>query len=214
MDLNLEAAFDEPVDLSHQFDLPTGRLDRPELVSLSPVAFHGRLERQGAGFLLGGHVAFEGVVSCARCLTPVSFRRAADVSWILAPAHEKPREPRIASKAARDEKPAKAPKVEKRAEKKAERNSERADKGEDRDDGLELTSGDLDVLYYDELVLPLDPLVEEQVQLELPMKALCRDDCRGLCPTCGADRNLAPCGCRPPTDERWKSLRTLFDNGN
>jgi uncharacterized protein len=211
MDLNLEAAFDEPIDLSHQFELPTGRLDRPELVSLSPVAFRGRLERQGAGFLLGGHVAFDGVVSCARCLAPVSFRRAADVSWILAPAHEKPR---TTPKAAREEKAEKAAKPEKKVEKKAEKKAERVDKSEDKDDGLELTTGDLDVLYYDELVLPLDPLVEEQVQLELPMKALCRDDCRGLCPTCGADRNLAPCGCRPPTDERWKSLRTLFDSGN
>src|ERR1035438_3556006 len=37
MDLNLEAAFDQPVDLSHQFDFPARSLERPELVSLSPV---------------------------------------------------------------------------------------------------------------------------------------------------------------------------------
>ena len=194
MDLNLEAAFDQPVDLSHQFDFPAGSLARPELVSLSPVTFTGRLERQGPGFVLNGRVVFDGVTSCARCLVPVSFRRSSEPVWVLAPTHEKPREGKPVSRADR---------------------TERGAKGEgDAEDGLELAPEDLDVLYYDDLVVPLDPLVEEQVQLELPLKALCREDCRGLCPTCGADRNLAPCVCKPPTDERWKSLRTLLEPGN
>jgi len=194
MDLNLEAAFDEPVDLSHQFDFPAASLARPEVVSLSPVSFTGRLERLGSGFVLNGRVAFDGVTACARCLAHVPFRRASEALWVFAPAHEKPREDRPAAK------------------------TDRAERGEkdrtDPDDGLELTPEDLDVLYYDDLVVSFDPLVEEQVQLELPLKALCRDDCRGLCPICGADRNLAPCACKPPSDERWKSLRTLLDNGN
>jgi uncharacterized protein len=194
MDLNLEAAFDQPVDLSHQFDFPAGSLARPELVSLSPVTFTGRLERQGPGFLLNGRVVFDGVTSCARCLASVSFRRASDAFWVFAPAHEKAREGKSAPKADRTEKRA---------------------KGEgDAEDGLELAPEDLDVLYYDDLVVPFDPLVEEQVQLEVPLKALCREDCRGLCPMCGADRNLAPCACQPPSDERWKSLRTLLEPEN
>jgi len=194
MDLNLEAAFDEPVDLSHQFDFPAGSLARPELVSLSPVTFAGRLERQGTGFVLNGRVDFDGVTACARCLSHVSFRRASEALWVFAPAHEKAREAKPATK--------------------TERTEARAKREEDQDDGLELSPADLDVLYYDELVVPLEPLVEEQVQLELPLKALCRDDCRGLCPMCGADRNLAPCVCKPPSDERWKSLRTLLEPGN
>jgi uncharacterized protein len=186
MDLNLEAAFDEPVDLSHQFDFPAGSLARPELVSLSSVSFTGRLERHETGFVLNGRVVFDGVTACARCLAPVAFRRASETSWVFAPAHEKPRE---------------------------DKNAAKTDKG-DPDDGLELSPEDLDVLYYDDLVVSFDPLVEEQVQLEVPLKALCREDCRGLCPMCGADRNLAPCACQPPSDERWKSLRTLLDPGN
>jgi uncharacterized protein len=192
MDLNLEAAFDQPVDLSHQFDFPARSLERPELVSLSPVTFTGRLERQGQGFILNGRVVFDGVTACARCLAPVSFRRASEALWVLAPAHEKPREG----------KPAKADLTERRAREE-----------EDPEDGLELAQEDLDVLYYDDLVVLFDPLVEEQVQLEIPLKALCREDCRGLCPMCGADRNLSPCVCKPPGDERWKSLRTLLEPG-
>ena len=194
MDLNLEAAFDQPVDLSHQFDFPVDRLARLELVSLSPVTFTGRLERQGPGFVLNGRVVFDGITSCARCLSPVSFRRASEAFWVFAPAHEKPREGKPAAKGDRTDKRA---------------------KGEgDAEEGLELSPADLDVLYYDDLVVPFDPLVEEQVQLELPLKALCREDCRGLCPMCGADRNLSSCVCKPPGDQRWKSLRTLLEPGD
>ncbi|MGA7991276.1 MAG: DUF177 domain-containing protein [Thermoanaerobaculia bacterium] len=188
MDLNLEAAFDEPVDLSHEFEIPSGRLERPELLSLSPVSFTGRLERAEPGFLLTGRVAFSGVVACARCLAAVPFVRQEDVSWTFVPSHEKPTESPKAAKPARG----------------AERNGD--------DDGEELQAEDLDVVYYDDFVVPFDHFIEEQLQLELPMKALCRDDCRGLCPQCGADRNAAPCTCAPPPDERWRSLKTLLEH--
>jgi uncharacterized protein len=45
------------------------------------------------------------------------------------------------------------------------------------------------------------------VLLEVPIKNLCRADCRGLCPVCGADRNAVACGCEPPRgDPRWGAL--------
>ncbi len=195
MDLNLEAAFDEPIDLSHEFEIPSGRLERPELLSLSPVSFAGRLEHAEPGFLLSGRLVFSGVVACARCLAPVSFERREDVSWTFRPAHEKPAEiPR-----------AKSP------DGKAAKGGRSSEKDGD-DDGDELLAADLDVVYYDDLVVPFDPLVEEQLQLELPMKALCREDCRGLCAQCGADRNAAPCDCAPPPDERWRSLKTILEH--
>ena len=126
------------------------------------------------------------------------FARKEEASWTFMPAHVKPVEkPRAARPA--DGKPAKAAKAGKGAE-----------KNED-DDGDELSAEDLDVLYYEDFVVPFDPLVEEQLQLELPMKALCRDDCKGLCPQCGSDRNAAPCDCAPPSDERWKSLKTILE---
>jgi uncharacterized protein len=186
MDLNLETAFDEPVDLSHEFEIPSGRLERPEVLSLSPVSFTGRLERADLGFLLTGRLAFTGVVACARCLAPVPFVRKEEVSWTFMPAHEKPVEKPKAAKAGKGA----------------------GNDGEE--DGDELSAEDLDVLFYEDFVVPFDPLIEEQLQLELPMKALCRDDCRGLCPQCGSDRNAAPCACTPPPDERWKTLKTIL----
>ena len=42
----------------------------------------------------------------------------------------------------------------------------------------------------------LDVIASEQIYLNLPLKPLCREDCQGLCPTCGANRNRLKCGCR------------------
>lgn len=42
----------------------------------------------------------------------------------------------------------------------------------------------------------------------VPPRILCREDCAGLCPGCGADLNAGPCGCaQPPADSRWEALR-------
>jgi uncharacterized protein len=57
--------------------------------------------------------------------------------------------------------------------------------------------------------IDLGPLVRDAIVLELPMAPLCREDCAGLCPQCGADRNEAPCGCVAPTDPRWANLDVL-----
>lgn len=52
--------------------------------------------------------------------------------------------------------------------------------------------------------------VREELILAAPHFALCRDDCRGLCPRCGADLNEGPCGCRPSApDPRWEALVAL-----
>ena len=59
----------------------------------------------------------------------------------------------------------------------------------------------------------LEPLVREAVLLELPLAPLCQDDCRGLCPQCGADLNEGGCDCPAvETDPRWAALDELrFD---
>ena len=54
---------------------------------------------------------------------------------------------------------------------------------------------DLDLIELDGPCLNLDELMREQILLSLPEKRLCRPDCAGLCPECGANRNEAPCAC-------------------
>lgn len=55
--------------------------------------------------------------------------------------------------------------------------------------------------------LDLRPAIREQWLLAAPAFLQCREDCKGLCPTCGADLNLGACDCAPATDGRWDALR-------
>lgn len=53
--------------------------------------------------------------------------------------------------------------------------------------------------------------VREALLLELPLKPLCREDCRGICPVCGGNRNEHLCDCKvTTTDSRWDGLRDLL----
>ena len=60
---------------------------------------------------------------------------------------------------------------------------------------LEETVGE-DEVALDGTVLEIDPLVYGEVSVNLPIRFLCRDDCRGLCPTCGANWNISQCHCQ------------------
>jgi len=63
-------------------------------------------------------------------------------------------------------------------------------------------------------VLDAHEFVRQQVVAGMPMSFLCRPDCRGICPQCGADLNLAQCECAvAPGDERWAKLGELLKGG-
>ena len=55
--------------------------------------------------------------------------------------------------------------------------------------------------------LDLRPAVRESWLLAVPAFAECREDCKGLCPSCGADLNEGECACEPARDSRWDALR-------
>jgi uncharacterized protein len=59
--------------------------------------------------------------------------------------------------------------------------------------------------------LDLTPQARETLIVEEPIRAVCRPECKGLCPQCGANLNLAACGCRALPDARWDALKKLAD---
>ena len=62
-----------------------------------------------------------------------------------------------------------------------------------------------------EPVVDLNNLIKEALLLSLPMKPLCSDSCKGLCPSCGANLNEESCDCDvEETDERWEGLKDLL----
>lgn len=71
----------------------------------------------------------------------------------------------------------------------------------------ELLREDLDASVYEGEHLDVDDLVREQLLLALPTRLRCGEECRGLCPTCGADLNTETCACaEKEVDPRWAAL--------
>jgi uncharacterized protein len=77
---------------------------------------------------------------------------------------------------------------------------------------VELTEEDLDLTVFDGEVIDIDGLLTEEILLSIPDHVLCRDDCKGICPGCGADRNSVNCGCETAeVGPRWAGLKELVD---
>jgi uncharacterized protein len=74
----------------------------------------------------------------------------------------------------------------------------------------ELQEEDLNLAVFDGEAIEMDDLVREEILLAVPGHILCREDCRGLCPVCGIDRNQGSCQCEPGgTESRWQGLENL-----
>jgi len=75
----------------------------------------------------------------------------------------------------------------------------------------EVGDEDLETSYYENDALDLNGLMREQFYLALPMKPLCQDNCRGLCPQCGTNLNTGNCSCAPVwEDPRLAALKNLL----
>ena len=73
-----------------------------------------------------------------------------------------------------------------------------------------VAEADTEIGYYAGEGLQLQDVLREQVLLAVPLKAVCREDCKGLCPHCGRNLNLESCQCGPAhPDARWQALKDL-----
>jgi uncharacterized protein len=73
-----------------------------------------------------------------------------------------------------------------------------------------ISAGETEIGYYQKDSLLLEDVLREQVLLSLPVRTLCKPDCKGLCPRCGQNRNSQPCSCdEGSTDPRWEALAEL-----
>jgi uncharacterized protein len=81
-------------------------------------------------------------------------------------------------------------------------------KGEDH---YEVKNEELDTDFYAGEEMELNSLLQEQIDLNIPMKPLCSDFCKGICPVCGTDLNTDNCTCQDrKTDPRFEGLKKLF----
>lgn len=154
-----------------------GRGDEFEL--LGPVSLDGRIERlSGEGFRLRGRLGGSARLDCVRCLDPVEIPLAEALDLVYLPG--------APAASGRDSgggrEPGGAP----------------ANGGPAAPAGGEtaLDAEDLNVSFYAGDRLELAETLREQVHLALPVKPLCSPSCRGLCASCGANRNSeAECRC-------------------
>ena len=74
----------------------------------------------------------------------------------------------------------------------------------------EVDEAGIEVGYYEGGGLPLNDVLREVVLLALPMQLVCKEACKGICPSCGGNRNLENCDCQAqPLDDRWSKLKNF-----
>ena len=74
----------------------------------------------------------------------------------------------------------------------------------------EIDRSAIEVGFYEGSGLRLNDVLREVVLLALPMQVVCSEDCKGICPACGTNRNQGNCGCRSELpDNRWSKLKML-----
>ena len=84
---------------------------------------------------------------------------------------------------------------------------------QEEEDEVELSDRDVVVAYYSGDRLDLGDVIREQLYLTVPLARVCREDCRGLCPHCGVNRNQQQCAClnEEPSLSPFASLRRKLD---
>jgi uncharacterized protein len=138
------------------------------------------LQRVGEGVLVDGHFSAEIVVPCGRCDVDVRLVLPTSFTLNLLP---QARPPGLG--------------VE-----------EEDDENAERSGSFRLEEAELEV--FDGKQIDLDPILREQLLLALPMNAVCREECKGLCGMCGQNLNERACGCDPhPPDPRFAVLKHI-----
>ena len=80
-----------------------------------------------------------------------------------------------------------------------------------REEEVEIDEGEAELGFYEGGGIKLEDILREQVLLIMPMQRVCGENCKGICPACGKNRNESPCDCRPDAGGRWEALQGLKD---
>lgn len=82
------------------------------------------------------------------------------------------------------------------------------------DDEVEIDEGETEIAFYEGEGIELEDVLREYILLSMPMQRICREECLGICPACGQNRNLVNCGCEAkPVDDRWAALKKFQPKG-
>ncbi|MBJ6765105.1 DUF177 domain-containing protein [Myxococcaceae bacterium JPH2] len=181
---------DEPVGLPLLTEVLEGAASGTDtgFQATGPSTLHATFRKVSGGVLLEGKLTAHLKAPCKRCLADVSLDLPVSFLLNLVPA----------SLARGDD-----------FKDDDESSMEKKERGQGESGGsFELESADQQV--FDGKTIDLDPIVREQVLLALPMNAVCREDCQGLCAQCGQNLNEKKCGCETKVvDPRLAPLKNI-----
>jgi uncharacterized protein len=81
-----------------------------------------------------------------------------------------------------------------------------------REEEVEIDEGQAELGFYQGGGMELEDILREQILLVMPMQRVCREECKGICPTCGGNRNETPCDCKDErAGNRWAAFQGLKD---
>ncbi len=150
--------------------------------------FTGNLTRFGRKVLVRGKFSVPMAGACRRCVKPVSSTEPTELIRTYVPRDDRSLEPHG---------------------KRAKREAARIDQDEEGA-SASFDPETVDEEVYDGKDIDLGAAIREQILLALPPAPLCREDCMGLCATCGKDLNEGECGCgRAAHDPRWDALKAV-----
>jgi len=79
-----------------------------------------------------------------------------------------------------------------------------------RPDEASISEAETEIGFYQGNGLLLEDVIKEQLLLAVPLRVVCREECKGLCPQCGRNRNFDPCNCSSQlSDPRWAALEEI-----
>jgi len=80
----------------------------------------------------------------------------------------------------------------------------------DEEEEVEIDEGETEIAFYEGGGIELEDVLREYILLSMPMQRVCSEQCHGICPSCGQNRNVVNCGCEAkPVDDRWAALKNL-----
>lgn len=193
MKIWLDQVREEPFSWDETESVTLEALDRPEVLALGPVRWQGQVVYADPGYLLRGRLSYDQTLACDRCLKPTAIEAGADVELMIVVEPHGGHHRHSGGHS-------------------GGHGGEHGGQGEHAADAeeRELLDSDLSVLVVAGDEFDTHDLILEQLQLNIPMKPLCRPDCPGLCPRCGADLAAGTCSCGgPEPDPRWAALASL-----
>jgi|GEM_PF-2127758 len=159
-----------------------------------------QINKQGKQIIIQGQVEVPILTTCARCLSSFSFVLKSKIQTTLFPKKTSSSKDSVTTETG----------SKKKSNKKFQAHNDVQSFLEQDESDEQMPENDLGAGEYDGQIIAYGEIIQEQLLLDLPMAKLCKEDCLGICPQCGVDRNETMCQCEVRTHQIiWDKLKLV-----